>query len=356
MSYENKGSIPVTFLVTRDPDRSGNLWCNGIADDVEIKAAIAYTNAVGGGYIHISKGIYIITTKIVLETGIQIWGSGYTTVLQQAGAGAEDQIFFIEDKNHVEIAWMRLIGTNTTGDGIEAYGSDNNKFHNLWIEGTGEEPIALYGCDRNWVYFNDITNWGTKVASPAIDISNDDDVYSDDNYVAYNQIRNGAGPGIHIRAGDRNKLICNNITSVSTSGIILNPTPLVITCYDNEIRGGTINQPGANGIIIANFDHTSIVDVRIIGTDIADSYGIIINPGERTTIKNPKISDFDYGIAYNDSDDIVIMGGWITGCAVRAVTEWGTSDYARLIGTNLRGNAATHTVDAANSEVAHIVL
>ena len=47
--YTQQGTITATAIVTLDPDRSGNFFGDGTADNVEINAAIVYAAAVGGG-------------------------------------------------------------------------------------------------------------------------------------------------------------------------------------------------------------------------------------------------------------------------------------------------------------------
>ncbi|GAI40367.1 unnamed protein product, partial [marine sediment metagenome] len=42
MSLENKGTITNRVLVTSEPDRSGNLICDGTSDETEINLAFTY--------------------------------------------------------------------------------------------------------------------------------------------------------------------------------------------------------------------------------------------------------------------------------------------------------------------------
>jgi len=61
MSLENKGSMATTVTISMEPDRSGNYVCSGVADNVEIQAAIDYvTSSSLGGRIYIKRGIYNI--------------------------------------------------------------------------------------------------------------------------------------------------------------------------------------------------------------------------------------------------------------------------------------------------------
>ena len=65
MSYEIKGSLAATVVVSREPDRSGNLVCDGTADDVEIQAALDYLTAGRDWYEKVLlKGDFTISTTV----------------------------------------------------------------------------------------------------------------------------------------------------------------------------------------------------------------------------------------------------------------------------------------------------
>lgn len=79
MSYENKGSMATTVLVTREPDRSGNHVCDGAADDVQIQAAIDEVGRHGGGLVVLDGGSNGFTTSNTINInkhGIEVWQLG----------------------------------------------------------------------------------------------------------------------------------------------------------------------------------------------------------------------------------------------------------------------------------------
>ena len=55
MTYRNKGTVATTVVVSRLPDRSGNLTCNGTADNVELQLAIDRVELSGGGSVHVKN-------------------------------------------------------------------------------------------------------------------------------------------------------------------------------------------------------------------------------------------------------------------------------------------------------------
>ena len=68
MSYQNKGQIPVTVIMSQEPDRSGNYVCDGTNDEVQINAAFAYLDLIGGGIIYFKNGIYSIDADVQLPS------------------------------------------------------------------------------------------------------------------------------------------------------------------------------------------------------------------------------------------------------------------------------------------------
>lgn len=99
MSYVNKGSMPTTILVTREPDRSGNYVCNGTADDVDINAALIHAASLGGTWQRrVSlRGDFVFSAQVTLISDLILDLSESTITLASgvnapaiAGAGQSD--------------------------------------------------------------------------------------------------------------------------------------------------------------------------------------------------------------------------------------------------------------------------
>lgn len=122
----------------------------------------------------------------------------------------------------------------------------------------------------------------------------------------------------------------------------------------NKVRA-VIHYPVWQGVWCEDSDHNDF-DV-IIAENQSVSYDLIyLESSNDCTIRTILDGGLRDGIRIEDSNDTIITGSRITGCAGYGVNEVGTSDYTLLDGINLRGNTTgAHTVDAANSVVGDII-
>jgi parallel beta-helix repeat protein len=82
MSYESKGSLASTIVVSRSPDLSGNYVCSGAADEVEINLALAEANRRGGGRVLLLQGTYTLAAPIVFPGNeLTLQGVGRATFI-----------------------------------------------------------------------------------------------------------------------------------------------------------------------------------------------------------------------------------------------------------------------------------
>jgi len=301
----------------------------------------------------------VTLTSIILPlSGQRIFGVGNGTILRN-GCGVNDAIFRDYLVSDVELAWLHLIGSPTTGDGIDIHRSARCRVHDCLIEGTGEEGVEMLGATRCFVNDNYITNWGTKNISYAIDVADrveDSTSYpSNDNVLFNNKIYSGTGIGIGFRTGVRNRSMLNTISIPSTWGIEFIQYTGKLCQYNSSIHD-IILQPTQFAVCIqGGASYNRVADITLTGTDVANSVGIyILEASLYTIISNPRIIDFDHGIYILNSNHTIINGGHIRSCVTRGVSEAGTSDYTLLDSINLNGNGAAHDVNAANSIVGDV--
>lgn len=131
--------------------------CDGVADDVQIQAAVTAAYAAGGGAVFIKVGTYDITTAINVGGGfpgaITIMGVGWDTELK-VHANANCYIFDLGAAgiplftNGLTIKDMLLNGNGanqtTAGGGIYARGAVWCKFDHLFIQTPWEAGIRFY--------------------------------------------------------------------------------------------------------------------------------------------------------------------------------------------------------------------
>ena len=119
-----------TFVIATDG--SGDFNCDGIADDVQIQAAIDALPATGG-CIYMKEGTYVITATIVInKVGVSITGCGYNTLLQTT---LNIDIFELQ-ANTFHLEKMRLNGSGTGNYAIYNASANNiggGILQDLWI-------------------------------------------------------------------------------------------------------------------------------------------------------------------------------------------------------------------------------
>jgi len=92
MSFENKGTITFDIIISLDPDRSGNLICDGVNDHVEIQQAIDRLNGEGGGTIFIKYcgSNYQVNDFIEMKSNVAIYLDNNVTIQQnRPGVGGD---------------------------------------------------------------------------------------------------------------------------------------------------------------------------------------------------------------------------------------------------------------------------
>jgi len=164
MSFENKGSIAAMVLVTAEPDRSGNVICNGTSDETDIIRAFTYLT---------SGRTWRETVKLIGDFTIDgtILVPGYT-VLDLT----EANIFLANTSNcnmiNLNGAYINVIGGTLDGNGgNQAAASHGIEFtaNNAYIENlvwnTEVKNCRDYGI---WLHGNSATNFQHRVKNCVI--------------------------------------------------------------------------------------------------------------------------------------------------------------------------------------------
>ena len=145
--------IASTDASARDKSRADYV-CDGVADNVEIAAAIATLSTTYGGMITLSPGTFTLAASIgvTLEKGLHIRGSGYGTVLALANGVNDYAIKFTPPAAGI---WAKFsdfridgnAGNQTAGGGISAAGSLECIFDSLWFYKCYDWGIYLSALD-----------------------------------------------------------------------------------------------------------------------------------------------------------------------------------------------------------------
>ncbi len=152
MSYRNMGTIGATAIVSRAPDLSGNFVCDGVADEVEINAAIVFVGAMGGGLVHVGTcpvGVtyYDITASIVNagHDNIILEGEGDNTVFRLANDTDLDVFLFTSP-----VGWTLR---DFKIDGNKANQTVGNGIHFDVPDYCTVESVTTVDCDEDGIYF-----------------------------------------------------------------------------------------------------------------------------------------------------------------------------------------------------------
>lgn len=300
-----------------------NYWySDGVADNVQMQAAIDYIETLGGGELFIEEGSYNIIAQVEVDfSNLKIRGSGTNTEITDIGA-----IFSILFEGPATIYNFTVSDIAFIGDGTDL---ENHILHFLDCKNiivrdclflnSGDEAITLgLGC-RNGHILNNVFENCTSIDALGAAIA----LQSGYHIVEGNIIENSFGHGIALEAIVTSELIekvliKNNIIDADQIGIELvasgfNITDITITDNQiyNPVLGGIMDWgPGAN-----------ISNVVIMGNLIkgggthADARGAInfakTDSQEEILISGNTIQDWDptaaskYGIQINSINSII---------------------------------------------------
>lgn len=242
---------------------SADYVCDGIADEVQIQAAIDALPS-GGGKVMLTGGTFYIASTVTVPSnkpGVTIEGQGWATELRLA---ANTTMFQIGDANdllynfrmaHLFLEGLKATYTTVTNDGIEVAQVQRAVFEHLRIKdfkGDGfsigqevEEYNYIFWIEKCWIHGcgNDGMNIscaeGVRIIANSIQTPGNNgitfDGYCGYNDVLDNEIENVGVRGIHLNWVDVHRIFGNQITNVQEEGIYCNQSTIIATA--NQIGG-----------------------------------------------------------------------------------------------------------------------
>jgi len=206
--------------VSREPDRSGNWVCNGVADEVQINAAIVEANRRGGGSIQVLEGTFTLTASVDLLSNVSLLGCGDGTILT-IPAGT-DHCVEVNTRTNWKIGFLLA---RTTGAGA------GNAVH--LIEGTKGSifELTIDDCGNDGIYI-DANSIDVRIYSCLIHYAIAGygiNLLGDDNQIFGNRIGDTGNDGMWIQANAKNNIIAHNRISSWTGEAI------DVDDLDNEI-------------------------------------------------------------------------------------------------------------------------
>ncbi len=271
MSFENKGSVASTILVSVAPNLTGNYVCSGAADEVEINLALAEANRRGGGRVLLLGGDYVLAAPIVFpgselvlqgvgpatfidgdalttgNHGIVISGVTECAVLDLAiqtedGGQKTCHCIFIEDgANNFDIGNVTIVDSDDDGIHVEGTTITQGHIRNCHFAGADGNGIYAHMDDAYYMYRLHITDCdiiNTGGAGIYFDATTGGYAYF---VIEGNIVFNPTGIGIFVDDGSQGRILGNHCLVGSLGGIhILGSSELNIAdniCIGNERHG-----------------------------------------------------------------------------------------------------------------------
>jgi|GEM_PF-3614732 len=276
-------------IVTRDG--TGNYSCDGVADNVQIQAAIDAVYAAGGGKVVIKEGNYSIASTVNVKQNIELEGVGIATNLALAN-DVNAPVLKVNQANNVAIRSLHIDGNKagqSSGSAVEVDGytwlvtlSDltvtNAKESGIWFTSDTSsysyephlERIAVTRCGGSGFTL------GYCMDAVGIDLyaeSNGEYGFkhydSGGNYFHSHAYNNSGAYGIYVDpSAVNNRFVASFSENNAEHGIMIkgNGTSLV-DCYIND--NSKSNAGWYNGIVVQDAVNCTVSNCRITDTKVS---------------------------------------------------------------------------------------
>ena len=271
-----------------------DLQCDGIADDVEINAAIAALPS-SGGTILLSEGNFACIANLTIPNNVTIAGTGTSTVLTFTGSEVTQCITI--SGNNVAVKSMKLVVGAGAGQ-------------------AGARPNLIYASGRNYISISDCYLYGDKT------VANDGSNYRQCGIRITNSVRgsiygntveNFWQRGIYVSTG-----YSYSITANQSLGVYWYDFALESVYYSVVENNHVYNSAGVYGQ--AGFLLYTSVRNSVIGNTVYNSdKGIRLNNSNNNTIQD-NVLYANYGVyLLTNSNYNTIAHNVLTGCTISKV-------------------------------------
>lgn len=326
MSQENKGSFGPRYIVTSEPDRSGNYICNGVNDEVDIQQALDDLTAG-----RTRKEKVLLKGSFTIEATIEV--PSYT-ILQLDGRVdlAADDIMLTNDNIGGGNTEIEIRGGEWDGNDQQAT-NGNHMFHFQNVDNGLIADTYLHDCEQDLtvpIYIRDCDNFHCERVTLR-------DGFHGGIWVEYcrdcDQIECMAYNTPYDDANGSGAFLVSSFNGATYRCDIINCKVNICqnwgfqiyggnsNCYDCWIRGGEVINSGVAGQNGANINHGNFDDTcvgcGIIGTSFRqenDAAGFAISlGGDHIIVRDCHIDYWWLGINLADACD----HDSITGCHIQ---------------------------------------
>lgn len=305
--------------------------CDGVADEVQIQAALDKVAAYGGGQVFLATGAYSISAKLTIDDGVWLCGGGNQTILTLAN-GVNDSILQNTTRSaggdsNIRISDMRFDGnkSNNTTSGSDEGVVDMILVSNLVIQGieiVEADMVALSISECNTV---DVS--GCYIATADKDgiavVLESFDVIIANNIIFSCGVVTGDNSAIEIQDGTYNCILSNNVIDSCAYGIEVTSHATGaggLPCYNitiisnvikDCIRGIIVYCPDGDNIPYnLNISANTVIDT----VDEAPRYCLFIDHMNQSVISGNTFSNYRQAIELRSVlSDIVFTDNVIKG-------------------------------------------
>ena len=358
--------------------------CKGVADNVEIQAALDALPAIGGG-VFLPAGTYNCQVNISLSAGVTLRGSGAgNTTLTFSGAAVTNGIVMAGDDITVkDLEVILAAGVGAGGsrpNGVYAVGRTRLQIEEVWVTGDTTEADDGSLVRQNGICFDTCT-YSTVTHCKTYATQRNGICFTTSIHclISFNQCTTAVYNGIIIDLGsDDTRVEGNDSYLNSMAGIEIGDSH-----YCN-IVGNHVENNGTGGIHLASFSTHNLLDANqtnnnAIGIDLCSGdYNVATgnycynNSGKGISLKGNYLTASgnqcdlnDGGNIFSDgSDNVSITGNQCSGDALAIFVFDGTnceisgnlcSDgvirLTQMIHTTVTGNTSVAVVGEAAIEV-----
>lgn len=321
--YKARGSSDYFVASSTAPSflkASAEKVCDGVADDVEINAAIVATTTVGGR-VRLSGGSFALAARVTHKSNVNLCGMGAATVLQ-AGAGVSAGVVTGASGDAITDASIEDLlidgGAIAAVNGIQVTNGSRLRVERVRIQNVAKNGVVL------------TTHSDADLKRLRIDTPSD--------------------AGIEILGGTDNTIDRCTVLSSGSSGVIKHGIYLTSTAIGTKILNARVDNPqGAMSIFIdSTCTDTQITGGRFTSTSSNKEAIGIVAGAVRTVVTGVNVDTTgDNGISVSANECTV------TGCTVK--NAWNNGIYVAGSNCTVTGNTV-HNCNLSGSTFAGINL
>lgn len=330
-----------------DADRA-DYQCDGVADDVEINAALIALPVVGGRVV-LLEGNYGCITPILVPADATLEGQGWSTILNFGGVGAIQGITISGDnvwvKNLMAVITAGCGVAGTRPNAVYVQNQDQVVLENLYL--IGDQTVAQELINQqNGIYFDNVDL--SKITNCLIYGFHRNGIHnnnaSDGNNINGNTCFGNTDYGIFVNSSSGciinsngcedndtgmvifDSSLSNTITSNNCNNNTKSGLWVFQNSEDNTVTGNICNHNDWFGILVSGESTNNAITGNTCNYNDATRSGIQINESNENTVTGNQCSYNDmHGIHIYESERCTITGNTCNNNVVDGIQIEGTA-------------------------------